>query len=54
MNHYPKRRKMTGFMYTKSFQMYEQRKKNINKASVYSLYRIAKVFGCKTEVLIEK
>ncbi|MBQ8510948.1 MAG: helix-turn-helix transcriptional regulator [Clostridia bacterium] len=38
----------------RSIQMYEQRNKNINKASADTLYRIAKVLGCRIEDLIEK
>lgn len=38
----------------RSIQMYEQRKKDINKASAESLYRISKVLGCTVEDLIEK
>jgi len=38
----------------RSIQMYEQRKKNINKASVDVIYQIAKVLGCSVEDLIEK
>ena len=38
----------------RSIQMYEQRNKNINKASVDTIYRIAKVLGCTMEDLIEK
>lgn len=38
----------------RSIQMYEQRQKDINKASVETLYRIAKVLGCNVEDLIEK
>ena len=38
----------------RSIQLYEQRNKEINKASVDKLYRISKVFGCKMEDLIEK
>lgn len=38
----------------RSIQMYEQRNKNINKASADTLYRIAKVLGCTMEDLIEK
>ena len=38
----------------RSIQLYEQRNKDINKASVDKLYRISKVFGCKIEDLIEK
>lgn len=38
----------------RSIQMYEQRQKDINKASAESLYRISKVLGCTVEDLIEK
>ena len=38
----------------RSIQMYEQRNKDINKASVESVYRIAKVLGCTIEDLMEK
>lgn len=38
----------------RSIQMYEQRQEDINKASVETLYRIAKVLGCNVEDLIEK
>ena len=38
----------------RSIQLYEQRNKDINKASADKLYRISKVFGCKIEDLIEK
>lgn len=38
----------------RSIQMYEQRNKNINRASVDSLYRLAKVLGCTMEDLMEK
>ena len=38
----------------RSVQMYEQRNKNINKASADTLYRLAKVLGCAMEDLIEK
>lgn len=38
----------------RSIQMYEQRRKDINKASVEALYRIAKVLGCTIEDLVEK
>lgn len=38
----------------RSIQMYEQRRKDINKASVETLYSIAKVLGCMIEDLIEK
>ncbi|MDO4414549.1 MAG: helix-turn-helix transcriptional regulator [Erysipelotrichaceae bacterium] len=38
----------------RSIQMYEQRNKDINKASAETLYRISKVLGCNMEDLIEK
>lgn len=38
----------------RSIQMYEQRNKNINRASVDTIYRLAKVLGCTMEDLIEK
>ncbi len=38
----------------RSIQMYEQRNKNINKASVDTMYRLAKILGCTIEDLIEK
>ena len=38
----------------RSIQMYEQRRKDINKASVETLYGIAKALGCSIEDLIEK
>lgn len=38
----------------RSIQMYEQRNKNINKASAETLYRLTKVLGCTIEDLIEK
>ena len=38
----------------RSIQMYEQRNKDVNKASAESLYRISKVLGCKIEDLLEK
>ncbi len=38
----------------RSIQMYEQKNKDINKASVVTLYKIAKVLGCTIEDLIEK
>ena len=37
----------------RSIQMYEQRNKDINKASVDTVYRIAKVLGCTMEDLVE-
>ena len=38
----------------RSIQMYEQRKKDINKASADTLYRLAGVLGCAMEDLIER
>lgn len=38
----------------RSIQMYEQRKKDINKASADALYRISRVLGCSMESLLEK
>lgn len=38
----------------RSIQMYEQRNKNINKASADTLYHLAKVLGCTMEDFIEK
>ena len=38
----------------RSIQMYEQRNKNINKASADTLYRLAKALGCTMEDLIER
>lgn len=38
----------------RSIQMYEQRNKDINKASADTLYHIAKVLGCTMEDLLEK
>lgn len=38
----------------RSVQMYEQRRKDINKASAETLYRLAKTLGCSIEDLIEK
>ena len=38
----------------RSIQMYEQRNKDINRASADTLYRISKVLGCTIENLIEK
>ena len=38
----------------RSIQMYEQRNKDINKASVESVHSLAKVLGCSIEDLIEK
>lgn len=38
----------------RSIQMYEQRNKDINKASVATVHSLAKVLGCTIEELIEK
>lgn len=38
----------------RSIQMYEQRNKDINKASISTIYRLAKVLGCSMEDIIEK
>ena len=38
----------------RSIQMYEQRNKNINKASIDTVYRLAKVLGCTMDDLMEK
>lgn len=38
----------------RSIQMYEQRNKDINKASAETVYRISKVLGCTMEDMIEK
>lgn len=38
----------------RSIQMYEQRNKNINKASVDTIYHLARTLGCTMEDLIEK
>ena len=38
----------------RSIQMYEQRRKDINKASAETLYSMAKVLGCTIEDLLEK
>lgn len=38
----------------RSIQMYEQRNKDINKASIETVYRLSKVLGCTIEDLIEK
>ena len=38
----------------RSIQMYEQRKKDINKASAESVYRISRVLGCSMESLLER
>ena len=38
----------------RSIQMYEQRNKDINKASVDTVHSLAKVLGCTIEDLIER
>lgn len=38
----------------RSIQMYEQRNKDINKASADTLFCIAKTLGCSIEDLLEK
>lgn len=38
----------------RSIQMYEQRNKDINKASAETVYRLAKALGCSLEDLLEK
>ena len=38
----------------RSIQMYEQRQKDINKASAETLYAISKIFNCRIEDLLEK
>ena len=38
----------------RSIQMYEQRNKDINKASADAVYCISKVLGCSMENLLEK
>lgn len=38
----------------RSIQMYEQRQKDMNKASVETVYRLSKVLGCTVEDLIER
>ena len=38
----------------RSIQMYEQRNKDINKASAETLYRLSRVLGCSIEALLEK
>lgn len=38
----------------RSIQMYEQRKKDINRAQAESVYRLAKALGCHVEDLLEK
>lgn len=38
----------------RSIQMYEQRRKDINKAQSDSLFRLAKALGCTMEDLLEE
>lgn len=38
----------------RSIQMYEQKNKDINKASAETLYKLSKTLGCKIEDLLEK
>ena len=38
----------------RSIQMYEQRNKDINKASAETLYRLSRALGCSMEDLLEK
>ena len=38
----------------RSIQMYEQQRKDINKAQSDSLYHLAKVLGCTMEDLLEE
>ena len=38
----------------RSIQIYEQRNKNINKASAETLLRLSKALGCTIEDLMEK
>ena len=38
----------------RSIQLYEQRQKDINKASAESLYKISRVLGCEMEDLLER
>ena len=38
----------------RSIQMYEQRNKDMNKASADTVYRLSKTLGCTMEDLIEK
>ena len=38
----------------RSIQMYEQRNKDINKASLDTVYSLSRVLGCKMEDLIER
>lgn len=38
----------------RSIQMYEQRNKDINKASAQNVFRLARALGCSMETLLEK
>lgn len=38
----------------RSIQMYEQRNKDINKASAETILRLSKVLGCTMEDLVER
>ena len=38
----------------RSIQMYEQRNKDINKASADALFRISRALGCSMESLLER
>ena len=38
----------------RSIQMYEQRRNNINKAQVETIYKLAKILGCNIEDLLEE
>lgn len=38
----------------RSIQMYEQRNKDINRASAHTIYRLARALGCSMESLIER
>ena len=38
----------------RSIQMYEQRNKDINKASIETVYKLARTLGCTMEDLVEK
>ena len=41
-------------VHLRSIQMYEQKKKDINKDGAQTLYKISKVLGCTIEDLLEK
>jgi DNA-binding XRE family transcriptional regulator len=38
----------------RSIQLYEQRRRDINKASLETVYRLAKILNCRLESLLEK